>query len=162
MKLYLSVVVPAFNEELNIKNGCLDAMYDFLSKEEFFAKWGLDPARKLITYTAGTERIAPFDPGSARNHIPHQIGPLAGCPRITAFTLDDKRIADFLLNRLHETLKRALLDIVPQSPDQGFTCFYQISFLRIRRRTVKALHTGHMTGGEVLAFIMDEFLQLLR
>jgi hypothetical protein len=33
----------------------------FLPREAFFRKWGLDPARKLITYTTGTQGTAPFD-----------------------------------------------------------------------------------------------------
>lgn len=33
----------------------------FRPKEEFFRKWGLDPAKKLITYTTGTPGTAPFD-----------------------------------------------------------------------------------------------------
>jgi hypothetical protein len=32
-----------------------------LSKDEFFKKWGLDTARKLITYTTGTPGMTPFD-----------------------------------------------------------------------------------------------------
>jgi len=31
----------------------------YLSREAFFRKWGLDPARKLITYTTGDEGILP-------------------------------------------------------------------------------------------------------
>jgi hypothetical protein len=33
----------------------------FLSREAFFKKLGLDPARKLITYTTGTQGTAPLD-----------------------------------------------------------------------------------------------------
>lgn len=33
----------------------------FLPRAEFFAKWGLDPALKLITYTTGTPGTSPFD-----------------------------------------------------------------------------------------------------
>lgn len=32
-----------------------------LSREDFFRKWKLDPARKLITYTTGTVSLLPFD-----------------------------------------------------------------------------------------------------
>ncbi len=34
---------------------------NFLPKNEFFKKWGLDIERKLITYTTGTPGTAPFD-----------------------------------------------------------------------------------------------------
>lgn len=34
---------------------------NYLSREEFFRKWKLDPARKLITYTTGTPGTAPHD-----------------------------------------------------------------------------------------------------
>lgn len=33
----------------------------FLPREEFFHKWKLDPAKRLITYTTGTPGTAPFD-----------------------------------------------------------------------------------------------------
>lgn len=33
----------------------------FRSREDFFRKWKLDPAKKLITYTTGTPGTAPFD-----------------------------------------------------------------------------------------------------
>jgi hypothetical protein len=33
----------------------------FLSREQFFAKWKLDPNRKLITYTTGTQGMVPMD-----------------------------------------------------------------------------------------------------
>lgn len=33
----------------------------YLSREQFFAKWKLDPAKKLITYTTGTPGTAPND-----------------------------------------------------------------------------------------------------
>jgi len=33
----------------------------YLSREDFFRKWKLDPAKKLITYTTGTPGTAPFD-----------------------------------------------------------------------------------------------------
>jgi hypothetical protein len=32
-----------------------------LSRQEFFKKWSLDPAKKLITYTTGTVSLLPFD-----------------------------------------------------------------------------------------------------
>ncbi|KAF0119083.1 MAG: hypothetical protein FD151_2076 [bacterium] len=34
---------------------------NFLPKDKFFKKWGLDADRKLITYTTGTPGTAPFD-----------------------------------------------------------------------------------------------------
>ncbi|MBF0285087.1 MAG: CDP-glycerol glycerophosphotransferase family protein [Magnetococcales bacterium] len=34
----------------------------FLSREAFFAKHGLDPARKLVTYTTGSSGMVPFEP----------------------------------------------------------------------------------------------------
>jgi len=34
---------------------------NFLPKDKFFEKWGLDTDRKLITYTTGTPGTAPFD-----------------------------------------------------------------------------------------------------
>lgn len=34
---------------------------NFLPKDKFFKKWGLDTERKLITYTTGTPGTAPFD-----------------------------------------------------------------------------------------------------
>jgi hypothetical protein len=33
----------------------------FLSRDDFFRKWKLDPAKRLITYTTGTPGTAPFD-----------------------------------------------------------------------------------------------------
>lgn len=33
----------------------------YLTREQFFAKWKLDPAKRLITYTTGTPGTAPFD-----------------------------------------------------------------------------------------------------
>jgi len=33
----------------------------FASREQFFRKWGLDPGKKLITYTTGTPGMLPFE-----------------------------------------------------------------------------------------------------
>jgi hypothetical protein len=33
----------------------------FISREEFFKRWGLDPAKKLITYTTGSSGMLPFE-----------------------------------------------------------------------------------------------------
>lgn len=34
-KLYLSVVIPAYNEETNLKKGALDSVYDYLKKQDY-------------------------------------------------------------------------------------------------------------------------------
>ncbi|MEK7168633.1 MAG: dolichyl-phosphate beta-glucosyltransferase [Patescibacteria group bacterium] len=34
-KLYLSVVIPAYNEEINLKRGVLDSVYEYLKDKEF-------------------------------------------------------------------------------------------------------------------------------
>ena len=35
MKPYLSVVIPAYNEEINLKRGVLNSVYDYLKKKDF-------------------------------------------------------------------------------------------------------------------------------
>ena len=35
MKPYLSVVIPAYNEEINLKRGVLDSVYDYLKGKDF-------------------------------------------------------------------------------------------------------------------------------
>ena len=34
-KIYLSVVIPCYNESENLKRGVLDEVYDFLTKQKF-------------------------------------------------------------------------------------------------------------------------------
>jgi len=35
MRPYLSVVIPAYNEEYNLRTGVLDSVYDYLSEQKY-------------------------------------------------------------------------------------------------------------------------------
>jgi len=61
MKPYLSVVIPAYNEEYNLRTGVLDSVYDYLSDQDY--SWEI-----LFVDDASTDKTASLAESFAAKH----------------------------------------------------------------------------------------------
>jgi len=72
MKPFLTVVIPAYNEEINLRRGVLDSVYDYLKEKKF--SWEVivvdDGSRDKTVRLA--ERFAGNHPGFSVKSEPHR------------------------------------------------------------------------------------------
>ncbi|MCX6705361.1 MAG: glycosyltransferase, partial [Candidatus Woesebacteria bacterium] len=60
-KFFLSVVIPAFNEEYNLRTGALDSVYDYLSRQNY--SWEI-----LFVDDGSTDNTAKLAEDFAKKH----------------------------------------------------------------------------------------------
>ena len=61
MKTYLSVVIPAYNEEFNLRTGVLNSVYEYLSKQKY--TWEI-----IFVDDGSTDNTLKIAQGFAKNH----------------------------------------------------------------------------------------------
>lgn len=66
MKPYLSVVIPAYNEEYNLRTGVLDSVYDFLLKQKY--TWEI-----LFVDDGSTDNTVSLAEAFAKNHTGFKV-----------------------------------------------------------------------------------------